>query len=265
MSAFVLPIVNPAKPIILYDNLLTYDGATVTASSEVAGFPFENAFDWNPSTYWLASAGTSYLNLTLTISKYADSFCLYSQTLWSNGGTIQLQYSLDGGSTWLDAFSPVAPSDNVPIFLTFDPISADKWRVKVVSSPASYIGVVCFGSRMVFERGFFVGFAPPQDARMDEITNNVSMNGTFVGRSLLAKGIKDSLSTDMLSQQWVRSVWRPFVDHARLMPFFLQWNKDQWPYEVAFCWADGNIPAAKNVKAGAGFMSISLNFSGNIS
>lgn len=265
MSTSVLAITSPAKPTILYDNLLTYAGATVTASSETAGFPFENSFDWNPSTLWLPATGTQHLTCVLTSAQFADTFCLYQQTLWANGGSIQLQYSLDSGSSWIAAFPAVSPTDNVPIFLTFDAIAADHWRLEIISSPGSYIGVVAFGQRMTFERGFFVGFSPPQDSRMDEITNNTSMNGTFVGRSLLAKGIKDSLQTDMLSQPWVRSVWRPFVDHARLKPWFIAWNKDQWPYEIAFCWTDGSIPAARNVKAGAGFMGISLSFAGNIS
>ena len=33
----------------------------------------------------------------------------------------------------------------------------------------------------------------------------------------------------------------PFLDHARLKPFFYSWDPDNHPDEAAYCWTDGPV------------------------
>jgi hypothetical protein len=260
----ISPPGDPLKPLIGYENLFL--AATITSSGDEALYPKENAYDWNPATFWEPSSATgAWLKADFGNPVEFDYFAIYAQDLWKHNGTIELQHSPDNSSwTSLGVFTLSASR---PYFFRFTAVTKRYFRVLVEAGDGStkpFIGVMAVGKALVFERGFFVGFAPPIVARNTVVTNSVSQNGVFLGRTMIRKGIKSNISMDMLSQAWVRNSWLPFILHAETPgPFFLQWNHDAWPAETTFCWSDGAIPACQNTLPGAGFMSAGLPFVGN--
>lgn len=226
---------------IAWDNLLTHANATVTTDSETAGYEHALAYNGQAYNYWLpATGGTHYITAVFPSAQLANYFAFYGQTVYANGGSIALQYSTNAGTTWTTAAS-VTPSDTSPGYVVFTPVSATYWRVRVISSPASLLGVVAFGQDMILPHGCWNGFAPPAFARDTMVTNATSETGTFIGRSIVKKGSLSTLDLGYLDAGWMRTNWLPFQKWAELGPFFLLWNSVDYPLESAFCWADGAV------------------------
>lgn len=250
-------------PIIGYQNLLRDTGATVTSSGDAAGFPYQYLYDWNACTFWQPSAsGAQFVQVQLLTAKQANYFAFYNQSLYLYGGSIKLQWSTNG-SSWNDAFTAVVPTTNAPGYVRFSTITAQFWRVVVTSTTPAFLAVASFGMELVAERGCFVGFNPPTLARATEMVNNTTQTGAFVGRSVIRKLIKGAINLDMLSQNWVRFYWLPFILHAERLPFFLLWNENRGN-EVAFVYSSGVIAPCSNTSAGAGFMSAAITYQGNV-
>ena len=218
-------------PIICYENLLE--------SGVVVGNPVANAanaYDWLTFDSWTTNAVAGTLTLTLAGSAPADYFAFYSQDLFDNGGQIKLEYN-QGGAGWNDVpGTTVIPGDNKPVVVFFDRISADQWRVSIACTTACELGVVSFGLRMQLERGAYIGFTPPRFARRDKMLNAGSQDGHYLGRSLIRTGIVGTLSLDKLRAAWTRDTLDAFLLHARRKGWFLVWNPDRRPDEVAYCW-----------------------------
>lgn len=267
MTTITVPPNPNAKPRILYENLMLDGGATITFTTENSPDVHENAYDWDPTTFWTPDDGTQSITAHFPTPVNVDSFGCYSHTLADNGGTIVLRWS-DDGSTWHDAFTPVAPADTSPIYQRFDLTAHAWWRVQVVSTPASSIGITAFGQEIALERGIMDGLTPPIVARNTRVTNSVSQNGVFVGRSFVRSNVRSSFSSDYITQQWIRDVWVPFIKAAELHPWFLYWNYSAWPFETCFCYSDDQAsmtPAAMTTPAGRGFFNINMPYRGNIS
>lgn len=234
---------GPDKPRILYDNLLQSDDVTLSTDAPVvADYEYQNAIDMRGYTFWRVGAGTYYLQAVFPSAQTINSWAMYSQTLFEEGATIQLKYSTNGGASWNNAGAAVAPVDNAPIYKVLSaPISAARWRFEIVTPATVDIGILSFGQDFTFERGCWVGFAPPLLARDTDITNTVSQNGVWLGRTIIREGVMFDFSLDKLTPGWVRTYWHPFVKHAELEPWFLLWNKTTYPSEAAYCWAEGRI------------------------
>lgn len=237
------------KPRILYDNHMV-DGSptSITADSEPdpVNYPYQNAYDDRPYTYWRVAAGTRHLTCVFPSARTVTGYAIYATTLAAAGATIQLQYSLDGGGSWLDYEVPEAPTDTSPIYRSRDAVSAARWRWEIVCATDVYIGVLSFGEEFVFQRGTWVGFSPPLLARDTTLTNNMSQGGNWLGRTRIRNGAEFQFDLDRLTAAWVRTVWYPFVLHAETRPWFLLWNKGEYPAEAAFCWSEGAIQKPSN-------------------
>lgn len=250
------------RPRIGYRNLLESDAATVTTDSEDADFAHQFLYDWLPHTYWKpATNGTHYVQAVFASPQAVDYFAFYSNTVYASSGTIKLQYSTDGGSTWSDAVT-VAPTNDEPVFKTFTQILAARWRVTVTATPRAKLGVVAFGLSLQLERGDWIGFTPPELGRDTELTTIISDNGGFLGRSIIRKMWSSKLELDFQSFGFAYESWLPFMKHAeRPGPFFLLWNENDYANRAAFCWASkkGDIVHPKITHRA--MMSSSIRFS----
>lgn len=250
---------NERLPRIGYDNAGV--GATVTADSTADGYAAENLFDWKPYTYWKpATVGTHYVTVIPASTATVDYFAMASHTLGANGGTIKLQYSLNGGVDWSDAFSAIAPVDDRPVWRSFEAVTASHWRLVVVSTPASVIGVVAFGAVYQPYYGVLPGFAPPMLARKTDVYGNVSESGNFLGRSILRRHLQTSVTFQNMDPEDCYNDWLPFVQHAERKPFFFAWLIEDHPTDIALMEADGNIPSPTFMRHGA--MTATLNMKG---
>ena len=230
-----------------YQNLL--ESGTVVASSENAGYPVENAYDWRTFDYFRpAAGGTISIDLTLSVAASADYFAFYGQDLSSLSGTIKLQYW--NGSSYVDCFSAVSPIDNAPVMKFFTPQSSDKWRVVIVCASVFNIACIAFGTAMVMQQRAYLNWTPPALGRDTQLINSVSDGGAFLGRSIISKGIRTTLELQFTQEAWVRTNWLAFVRHAEQKPFFFAHNVETYPAEIAFLWVEDAIPPARNTHYG---------------
>ncbi len=240
---------GPSKPRVLYANLMR-DGAptSVTATSEPdpTFFPYQNAYDWKQFTAWKCAEGTHYLTAVFPSAKTVNAYGIYATNLAEIGGSIQLQYW--NGAAWTDYRTAEAPNDTTPIYRSHNTVTANQWRWKVTvpAGEEALLSVLTFGEEFEFQRGCYVGFSPPKLARDTTLTTNISQGGAFLGRSILRNGSTFAFDLDRLTPGWVRDTWYPFQVHAEQEPFFLLWNKQDYPGEAAYCWAAADIPGPSN-------------------
>lgn len=228
---------NPSR--IGYSNFFD-DASTIVESNEVAGFEAENAYDWLTYDWWKPGAtGSQTLTCTFGAGVTPDYFACFAHNLGSEGASIVLQYDDSG---WTDAFPDISPTAGEVIFEPFTGASFTDWRILITDCTVdTYVGVIAFGAVLELPGGMDVGFAPAHLNIRDEILNNVSMGGAFLGRSLQRRGNRVDIKTDKIEPAWVRTNWEPFLDHARLKPFFFSWDDANYPTEAAFCWTSRGI------------------------
>lgn len=238
-------VINPSSSLndkcrVMYENLL--EQGAVTASSENALYPVENAFDWVTADYFRpAASGTVYITLSLDTAQGANYFAFYGQDIYQYGGTLKLQYN--DGSGWTDASVTVTPNNNAPRVVFFDRKVADSWRVVISCSSVFNLAVVSFGEYMALPYGKYLGETAPVLARNNKYVNSVSDGGNFLGRSVISKGIKMNLVLQGARDDWMRSAWLPFVLHMEEKPFFYAPNVSDFPNEVALVWAEEDVTA----------------------
>ncbi|MGX7703806.1 hypothetical protein [Methylobacterium sp. Gmos1] len=260
MTLFILPssttAQNPCR--IAYDNLL--ERGTVTASSENAAYPVANAYDWLTCDFFKpAAAGTVYINLTLTMPGSANYLAVYNQDVYKYGGTIGLQYY--NGTTWVDATSGVAPANNAPRIVFFDTKTATQWRLVIICTQVFSLGVVSFGQYLALPYGMYLGWAPPRFARATRLTTSLSDGGAFLGRSVLANGIRTTLVVQFVPTAWMEANWLPLVRHIERKPFFFAPQVVKRPLDVALVWSEDEVPAPTFTHYN-GYMGATLNIRG---
>jgi hypothetical protein len=242
-----------------YENLL--ENGTVVASSENASFPVANAYDWRTSDFFKpAASGTINITLTLSVADTADYFAFYAHDLYSHGGTIKLQYH--NGSTYVDCFAAVTPTDNTPQMVTFTSQSATLWRVVITCTTVFSIGVISFGAQLALERGMYLGWTPPQFGRATQLIDSSSDGGEFLGRSIIATGIRSQLQLNHASDAWMRTYGLPLIRRIEQKPFFFLPNVTTYPAECVFAYTDGDI--SPPTQSAYGFMSVSIPIRGMV-
>jgi hypothetical protein len=264
MSFIVKPsLIGAGK--IGYKNLFTELGATVTASTEETDYDKENAYDGFGYDWWKPTvAGDSWLRVSLVAAQTADYMAIWGHDLSLHGSSIKTQYSIDNGSTWVDATYVVTPTNDNTIFINFTTILAADWRV-LVTNPTTIAAIagVQIGEALTFPRAMENGFAPPSLAPMIKLKTSRTESGAFLGGSKLSEGIKGSFNLTNLNPAWVRSVWQPFINYAQTpKTFVFSWDSVNHSNEVILGWVTDKVPDPKYITPL--LMSISLNFEGTL-
>lgn len=230
--------------IFAYNNLFL--AGTLTASTEDADFPKENAVDWLTYDMWKTTAATSHtLEVDIGVSTPADCAFIYGHNLPSLSGSVKVQYW--NGSTWVDASTATTPTDTNVIAIVFTEVSATKWRLLfTTSSGALEIVEAMIAKALEMPVGVWDNFSPPLLARDTEIMSNETDTGQFKGRSIIRYGFETMFDFMALPMDWVRTYWLPFVKHAEQKPFFGLWSANNYPAEAAYMWTDGKIEKPKN-------------------
>ncbi|WP_020184550.1 hypothetical protein [Methylopila sp. 73B] len=250
---------NEGRSRIGYDNLL--EQGTVVASSAEVQYPVENAFDWRTDDFFRpASAGTVTITLTLPKARHASYFAYFQQDLFKKGGSLRLQ-RLDGAS-WVNVGDGIAPADNAPRMLFFDPVPAKQWRVVLTCDEAFSIGVLAFGEALLLPYGMYLNWTPPVLARATRTLSSVSESGAFLGRSVIGQGVKTDLILQGTTDQWVRDHWQPFVEHAERKPFFFTPDALQRPDDCMFAWVEDDLTPPRH--SNYGYMGTALRLRGMV-
>lgn len=216
------------------------DAQTVTASSEASGFEAAHLQDWLMAPQWRpAAGGTQTVDFAFAAAVDVDYVAVFGHDLADRAGTCKLRYSTDGGSTWSDAASFAAPTENRVLFASFAAISAADWRLEVASTDAPAIGVLAFGAATPLPYGVLDGQDRLGVVDDYEIHNAQTEGGLFVGRSIVPQPSRHRLHQPRVSDAYLTGDWAAFLRHARRYPFFFCGDPDNHPEEAVYCWEDG--------------------------
>lgn len=241
------------KPTIGYDNLLLQ--GTVTAN----GSNGANAYDWFQDSVWTTAAATGTLESNIGSSVPCDYYAISTHNLYTRSATVKLQYWT--GAAYSDvAGSSRTPTSNDCLFVPFFSVSATKFQLVVTTDgTAATLGVVSFGKRLDLAEGLQNGYTPPRFARRDDLYNNMSQNGKFIGRSLVSTGVTGDMNITNVDEEWMRINMDPFITASRTQGWFLLWNPLEKPLEAAYCWTTAT-PAPQQI--GAQLTSIQITYEG---
>lgn len=243
---------------LAFDNLL--EEGTVEASTEQDDYPVANIFNWIPSDFYKPTVGgTTTIDLTLDAEASANYLAFYNQDIYLHGGTVKLQYH--DGADFVDAVT-VTPTDNSPRLAFFVTKTSDRWRLVIECDEVFSLGVVAFGQYLSLQYGMYMGWTPPSLADDSTLLNSVSENGSFLGRSVIARGIRTSIELQYATDAWVRQYWSGFIAHAQQKPFFFAPHVVNYPTEVVFCWVEGDMPKPRHTHYG--YMGCSIPIRGLI-
>lgn len=236
------------NPHILHTNKIEA-AASISVTSEAAGFEKEKAYDHRTSTFWKASAaGTVYYTVDMGASVAVTSWACYAQDLYSNNYSIKFQYSSDNFSADINDFGlAISPTDNAPIMKTGVLVNARyfRWEITPTSSPigsAPSIGVLWFGEYLTANTGLAIGSEPLYSAQRFFPVDSTTQDGEFVGRTVKEKPLKSvlrfvSANTEAYSRGDYVTMLREIEKH----PFFIITDPTDYPDEVYFCWTDQRI------------------------
>lgn len=242
-------------PRIGYTNLFR-DG-TVTASSEAVDHPKELAFDGFTYDGWLSTGGaTEWLSVQLALAQSANYMAIAVHNL--TGCTVTPQRSTNG-TVWTNLDSPYVVLDNRPIIWEFASVSDVYWRLLIQNAviPVT-IGAIHVGLKLVLQRPLPIGWRPPDLNQDIKYTNSISEGGQTLGRSVIRRGVKTSISSRNVEYVWAKQDWQNFLAVADQYAIFF-WLPILTKAEIIY----GGVsdPAESNFSSGR-FLSTEFKIAG---
>lgn len=231
----------PNNPRIGWRNVVAF--GNVTASDEAAGFPVTNLANPATNLQWKASAaGAETITIALSGAADVDYLGIARHNLGTAGITYTLQSSPNGSDWTAVTGASASPSDDRVIFHQFGSVNAQYFRLSLsAGSTAAAIAVLYLGEITVLERRIYVGHTPITLGRRRQVSTGRSESGQFLGRIRRSSLLESRLSLPNLDPEWYRNELDGFVEDGDLYPFFWAWRPDDYPDEVAFCWAMDDI------------------------
>lgn len=246
-----------------YKNLFTDPDATVTVSTEAAGFEKENAYDYKQYDWWKPTAtGYSWIKVAFATAQTVDYFAIWGHNLFGNSTYFTFQYS-DDDVTWTTKAGG-APTDNETIYRETPSSSHKYWRIIITSAtPSTAIAGVQIGETTTLETGLATGLAIPAISPIVESKTAMSELGVNLGATVKRTGVKGSIQMSNLSPEWVRSDLQPLIAHLNNgYPAVFAWDPDNYPDETLLIWKSADIPAP--TYSTPLYMSASIPFEGTL-
>lgn len=237
-----------ATALIGFDDIFSLTGAVITASTPDANFPASNAVDWLTYSQWRAN-NTGDITLTADLTavgpRTINYFGIAGHNLsdTSTGVVTNIVMQAFIAAVWTNLHTPIAIlANNNVVFKTFTTSAANTmYRLKYTTTgPNKFIGIVVAGNYLTMPRGVKVGWSPPLMHSYDTMANFSETNASL-GRSLLTRFPKQSLSFSGLTETFVRTSYIPFLEHAKRRPFFFMWDNDLHDTEPALLHSTGII------------------------
>lgn len=249
-------------PVIGYRSELTIDN--LAADSATDDEPVTNLANPSTSLRWQsASTQDQYVTVTFSSVTYVD----YVGIAGHNFGTARIAASVgyfDETETWVELSDEVMPADDRPLLFRFSKTApaALKIRMRAGIAPPR-IAVLYAGEILTMELGIQVGFTPLTLGRQVKAVNGRGESGSYLGRIRTMRSAVSSPSFTMLSPDWYRQHFDPFLEEAlEDTPFFFAWAPRDWPLEVGFAWlADGSNPMP-SIHQVTGRLQITLELEG---
>lgn len=225
-------------PRILYHDILRIPGTTVVASSESTDFEAENVGDYLTWDFWRPAELPATLTITTPEAETVDYALIAAHTIGSTMTAVKLEYF--DGSDWVALFETAPGVDNVIVAL-FDAVTTNQFRLSLAGSSIPSIGVVMLGRALAMQRKLYQGHGPITLSKRTVKLPNRSEGGQWLGASIRREGVQTSISFAHLTASWVRSKFEPFIESARKYPFGWVWRPEEFPAEVAYVQAIGDI------------------------
>lgn len=217
---------------ILYANALI--GSSVSASAGTGAANVLNAATYSRWSF----TGSQVLTVTLPANTLIDAVGLGAHNF--SAATVAVDYSTSDGGAWV-SFAANQSGGDAMLFLASAAVSVKRLRVTVTGSGAMVLGVVYAGVALQMQRPIYKGHTPAILARETEYEANESEAGQWLGRNIKRAGLSVELNWRNLSAAWLRAYFRPFMLAARTTPFFVAWNPQDYPRDVAYAWSVSDI------------------------
>lgn len=242
-----------------YKTLWRADGASVSASSEQAGFPVSSTTNELTYEFWRPQTLPASWDLNLTTPGVANYLGIASHSL--DGSKIKLQVN-NGG--WQDITQFFLVDDKTPIMILFDRVTSTQFRILIEDGEIPSIGVVFIGETLEMQRPIYGGHSPINLSRQTTISGNISERGQWLGRSLVREGVETSFSFENLTAEWYRENFDPFAEYATQAfgTFFIAWRPIKYPKEVGYCWTNSDIKPNNSSKRD--LMDVDFNVQGQL-
>ena len=236
---------------ILYASALA--GASVAATGGTGAANVLNAATYSRWSF----TDTQTITMTLPNAQQVDAVGIGAHSL-ANGSAL-VEYSTSDAGAWVQ-FAPAQSGGAAMLFLSASAVSVKRLRVTVTADGPQVVGVIYAGIALQMQRPIYKGHTPATLARVTEYQSNESEGGQWLGRNVIRQGLKIDFDWSNLSAAWVRQYFDPFARATRTTPFFVAWNPQEFPREVAYAWTTGD-PKFDN-RGPRDLMSVSLSAKG---
>lgn len=224
------------KATVIWDN--AWANGTITATSELQGYPAINVADPSTNTSW-RSIGTvaGAVMLDAGYSVRTDCFGIAAHNIFSMGATISIQYSFDG-SSWNGIMAPTPDSDD-DIMMIFPEITARYWRF-YVSNPCN-IGVIFSGKRLIFPNPPVNNYTALHHAKKYTKYFNTSIGGHLISNRVQSVGAETEVNLGFVKREFVENNLVGFQDHYNQGgTFFYAGVPSMYPKDIGYCTASSD-------------------------
>jgi len=249
------------NPAILVDNAFL-DGVP-TATDTASGYDVLNIRDLKVYTAWRAAfVGTKYLTVNCGAPRTVDTIGISGHNLGTAGATVSVESSANG-IDWTERLAGFVPTNDKSIMKKIPSVSAQYWRLKVVTASIdAQIAVCLLGVRLEFPVGVSAPFTPAEESI--EAENIVSKTGVLLGAVVRYNPIAVNAQFRWVGRTWVEAIFLPWWNDwaSKLAPFLWAWDLDRYPNDVKFLRITPGFSMKAPVSVGPFYDSISLEMEG---
>jgi hypothetical protein len=236
-------LVEGNKPIIAYQNNVTFSSITATSSTNAG--PITNAANPATSFVWRATSNATQVITINNSGAPVNYIGIARHNLNQAGLTAEVRFN---GVVVLTA---QAVQDNQALLIYFDEASPDTITITLAGATiAPTIGVIYAGLTMRLERSLYVGHTPITYARDRKTINGMSENGQYLGEIVVRESKQTQVSIQNLHADWYRTTLDPFFALSPRVPCFFAWRPDGYPSEVGYCWIEGEPKVSNQLSNG---------------
>jgi len=176
------------------------------------------------------------------------------------GVEVLIEYATTIGGS-LTEIDTINPTDNEAIMILLDDLSVAEIALTATTPEwGAKIGVIQAGNYLRMEQPIYGGHSPIDLSPDIDYQDSLSETGQFLGRNIATKGTESSFSWQHLSPSWVRGTLKPFMIHARTLPFFIKWRPDLYDSTV---YGYSGLMKPVNMAGGSGLMAVEMTMRGH--
>lgn len=236
---------------------------TITASTSAEGFAA--ALAALPETYnaWKPTALPATWEVDAGEVEDVDYCAIGAHDLGTQGATVAVEYF--DGADW-EEVSTATPTDDSALLLLFpEEDTASRWRIRITGTTMPRIGNIRFGSVTVLPRmSRFAPELPITEADSYVYNVNVSSEGEWLGRSVVAGGLQFEVNVANVPETFAAGEWAAFRTYCNEggATFFVAPKPAAYPADVAYAWPTETVRAQRTLANSAASRTVQLKCGG---